>query len=365
MKKLFLPILLIILLTSCSAVFDGSIDGSILDDEDGTPISNARVAIYFDEKSRDADFNEYKNQSNIDFLPHQTKYYTDTNVNGVYSFPITWETNNPEFGKDADEKPIYLLIYHDDYGLIKGSDTYYIRSDKSTHLPDQRLEKITDTCTVSIDFRDYATDSSISTPIEFTYKYTDIEGEHTGTLSNTNSSFVIKYNKDLNTLSPVIIELSNIRSLSYKQDKNGDSIPQYSLKDNDGKSISFNINLPISNENIVVNMVANWFEFTVGISGEITSTSTEGELNGIAIEFKDESGQVVDTVYTESVFTQYEEYKGRFSNLAAGKVFFGQADDNGVISINGTVTQKGKETGESVILTNTSKPPFISLSTSE
>ena len=141
-------------LSGCSMVFSSSINGRILDLEsrqDGTVqgVADARVYLYTEKKAWEADYQAYVdgNVSTLPDAPGKTSYdyfqATATNANGNYQFSgIVWHTYFSQFGKTADRKEIYLLVYHPDYGIARNSTPYFIVSDVTTELPALEIEDV-------------------------------------------------------------------------------------------------------------------------------------------------------------------------------------------------------------------------------
>jgi len=138
--------MVILILSGCSIVFDGSISGQIVDKEiyaenDGTGagISEMTVYLYTDEKSCTADFAAWdKGAGKLPEEADEQAYFTSTRTdeNGAFSFTgFVWKSLFPEFGKTADRKEVFLLFYHKDYGLQKNSESLRAVSDNTARLP--------------------------------------------------------------------------------------------------------------------------------------------------------------------------------------------------------------------------------------
>ncbi len=130
----------------CSSVFTASIDGQILDfdaREKGTVqgVADATIWLYTQKDKRDADYDFYR-EGEEPTTPSgsaktSTSYFlsTTSDTNGRYQFAgIIWETNLPEFGKTADRKEVWLLVYHPDYGLHKNPQPLFLVSDVSNQF---------------------------------------------------------------------------------------------------------------------------------------------------------------------------------------------------------------------------------------
>ncbi len=139
---------------SCSMVFSSSVNGRIIDKElreQGTVqgIADARVFLYTEKKAWEEDFANYI-EGNTATLPdapgkNQYNYFqsTVTNAQGNFQFSgIIWHTYFSQFGKTADRREIFILVYHPDYGLVKNENPYFIVSDVTTELPLMEIEDI-------------------------------------------------------------------------------------------------------------------------------------------------------------------------------------------------------------------------------
>ncbi|MCR4580096.1 MAG: hypothetical protein K5681_07105 [Treponema sp.] len=123
---------------SCKSVFSGGTGGLVVDAESTSVpkagIANVDVYAYMSKSDRDADFSAWTEGSI--FTP-ASDYYGHTNTDGDGAFTISklvWQEDKPDFGKDADYTSVYLIFYHENYGLTKSesviisdsvSDTVY------------------------------------------------------------------------------------------------------------------------------------------------------------------------------------------------------------------------------------------------
>lgn len=141
--------LVLFFFTGCSAAFDASINGVIVDmddyenDPDSTGIENVRVYLYLKDRDRQRDFEDWRTD---DLRPDELKLdekgeeidkrHVDmaiTNGTGTFSFVgVWWVDYFPEFGSDASVEPGYLLIYHPDYGMISYESTIRLYGDGRT-----------------------------------------------------------------------------------------------------------------------------------------------------------------------------------------------------------------------------------------
>lgn len=142
------------LAASCSAVFRSSIQGTLIDLEDWadgttTGIGDAKVFLYTDEAARDEEYAAYV-EGDESTLPDgsartERLYFQSTvsDADGGYEFTgFIWEDLFPAYGKTADRKEVFLVIYHPDYGLWKNPTPLYVVSDVTNQLDLIKLEDL-------------------------------------------------------------------------------------------------------------------------------------------------------------------------------------------------------------------------------
>ena len=103
------------LLSACSYVFTGYIDGLVVD-SNGNPVAGADVYLF---TSRDAWEKALSDPENISGYSDKTTALSvssdgssiipDGNTGGTFNFGVIWESRNPEFGEDYDRRTFYLL----------------------------------------------------------------------------------------------------------------------------------------------------------------------------------------------------------------------------------------------------------------
>lgn len=143
------------LFASCSVVFTSSINGRVIDKEERENNNNvvgvpdARVYLYTEKNPWEADFSAYVegNSSTLPDAPGRQSYRyfqsTTTDNNGNYQFAgVVWETLNSAYGKTADRRDVYLLVYHPNYGLWKNPNPCIVISDVTTELPPLEIEDL-------------------------------------------------------------------------------------------------------------------------------------------------------------------------------------------------------------------------------
>lgn len=332
MKKLFLPILLIILLTSCSAVYYGGITGTVKDAETGEGINDVMVAVYFDEGRRDSEYDAYDKNAHADFNPAGADGIAYTSANGSYSFSkVWWETNSPEYGKDADKVDVYLLFYNENYGLTKSDSSVTLYSESTSQIKTAELTSIVDTYTYNIDLRDDSDSSSLTDGIELHYSYTDYRGvERSGNVSavGTYSIPVVYYKGDC---APQIT-LSNFESVNKEVNTSKESVGQFSFKDEEGTGTYIlktedGFDGTSQSQTDSLYFTKNWFR--ISISGQVLDSAKEG-VDNVAVSLDvtgltgiTPSSDSPKTVYTDSETTVGEGRRsGMFSGLGEDIVFF-------------------------------------------
>ena len=159
-RKSLLCLLLGFGFTGCYSVFSGGTGGQIVDSEStSTPkagIANVDVYAYTSSRDRNGDYDKWIEGSV--FAP-QADYYGHTTTGTDGSFTISrlvWKSGKPDFGKDADYTEIFLLFYHENYGLTKGSTI--IVSDSATDTVYAELTKVRKETAVNLNFMDVAAD---------------------------------------------------------------------------------------------------------------------------------------------------------------------------------------------------------------
>ncbi len=212
-----LVLLVLLMLTACSAVFDSAISGTVKDrsvretsSTSSGGIADVMVYAYFDEGTWNDKYSSWDGKS--EFSDNSVPS-AKTAADGSFSIAnLRWMTTSPEYGKDADNKTVYLLAFHKDYGLVKVPGRT-IQSDKSNNFGIIYMDKATVTRTLVIKLKDSdesattsaGTDSTItsSSGISFRYKYADgydgtnqNVGATVDSFTNGTATITIKYRED-------------------------------------------------------------------------------------------------------------------------------------------------------------------------
>ncbi len=152
---------------SCTSIFSGGTSGLIVDAESTSNpkqgIANVDVYAYTTEVERDSDFDSWC--EGTWFVP-AAEYYGHTTTDSDGSFLISklvWETEKPYFGKDADKTEIYLLFFHENYGLTKGNTL--IVSDSSSDTVYAELTAVRKSTNLTLNFVDIPSDGQTSIPM--------------------------------------------------------------------------------------------------------------------------------------------------------------------------------------------------------
>lgn len=368
MKKLFLPILLIILLTSCSAVYYGGITGTVKDAETGEGINDVMVAVYFDEGRRNSEYDAYDKNAHADFNPVGADGIAYTSANGSYSFSkVWWETNSPEYGKDADKADVYLLFYNENYGLTKSDSSVTLYSESTSQIKTAELTSIVDTYTYNIDLRDDSDSSSLTDGIEFHYSYTDYRGvERSGNINavGTYSIPVVYYKGE----SVPQITLSNFESVNKEVDTSSkESVEQFSFKDEERTGTYIlktedGFDGTSQSQTDSLDFTKNWFR--ISISGQVLKADKGIDNVAVSLDVTGLTGITPSsdspkTVYTDSETAVGEGRRsGMFSGLGEDIVFFidnSQPSDEYTVKIKASYEDAMKEISDFKINSNQSE----------
>lgn len=168
---LILTILVVLLaINSCSSVFEGGASGKVVDAESTSEpkagIQDVEVFVYTSEYQRNEDYRTYSGTGR--FNPSGSEYigHTTTGSDGSFSLgKIMWESDKPIFGKTGDYIQVYLLFYHDSYGLVKNSSKTIILSDSVSNIIYQEMTAIRQTTALNISILDISQDPDSNTKL--------------------------------------------------------------------------------------------------------------------------------------------------------------------------------------------------------
>ena len=328
-----------LLFTGCYSVFSGGTGGLIVDAESTSDpksgIANVDIYAYTDCGARDYDFNRW--QEGSVFAPSNTYYgHTTTDASGSFVISnIVWKETSPDFGKDADFTTIYLLYYHENYGLTKGQTG--ITSDSTSDTVYAELTSIRKTTALNISIYDVATSAATS--------------------QNVLVSISVPQNTDTITSSPKVykqtIAGNGIINISYPRWKNAEDkannheiTPEITIrysqsadeitwkacanKDNADQDYAFladdfAIKKTIKNSVYNISLYGKATRIRVpsvsGTYGPSTDASSDGQI--IKMMAKDSGGNfTIDcgetSTYAQNVGTNGSQIHGSFSGLGSG-----------------------------------------------
>ena len=335
MKKISSIFILAISLifTSCYSVFSGGTGGLIVDAEStSTPkrgIANVDIYAYTDSEIRDSDYGSWR--EGTVFSPSNSYYgHTTTDADGSFVISnIVWKENKPDFGKDADYTTIYLLYYHENYGLTK--DETVITSDSTSDTVYAELTSIRKTTALNISIYDVATSGLTSNNVlvkvsvpQSTDTLTADAKVYEQTISG-NGTINISYPRWKNEADKKNgIEISPQVKISYSQSADQITWKACANADNNAQNYAFidnpSINKTISNSSYNISLYGKSTRISYPtVSG--TCGSTDGAV--VRMLAKDSSGNfTIDcgetTTYAQSIGTSGTQTHGNFSNLGNG-----------------------------------------------
>jgi len=185
---------LIIFAISCSSVFSAGVSGRVVDSESTSSpkegIPDVTVFAYIDEAARDADFDEWTAGSR--FSPATTEHYigqTSTTDDGSFTIGrIVWESKSPEFGKTADFTPVYLLFFHENFGLVKNTNNAVIMSDSTSNVIYQEMTSVRKSTSLEIQIRNAVSDALLNTAVNTIVSVPQLSGTIEYEISVTGSA---------------------------------------------------------------------------------------------------------------------------------------------------------------------------------
>ena len=228
-KKLFsvLLISLIIIITSCSVVFRGGL-GGVVNDSDNNPISEMKVWVYLDKEARDTDYNTYSSDPESVQESSMIKGSAITDENGNFNInAIIWNSSSPIFGKTADLREVYLLFYHELFGLQKNRFAVRIYSDATNSgAVNEIFSSVKERSNLSLTIENVATYTQLNQTVTATIKVYKSDDTLIETIKkNITGSDTIEITKDIEEEVKVSVALSKELSSWTQCDEDGNALP--------------------------------------------------------------------------------------------------------------------------------------------
>lgn len=378
MKKTFIALLsLSLLFISCEnnySVFSGGTGGLIVDAESTSSpksgIANVDVYAYTDSGDRDSDFNHWKEGSL--FNPSGSYYgHTTTDASGIFTISnIVWKEKKPDFGKDADFTTIYLLYYHENYGLTK--DETVITSDSTSDTVYAELVAIKKTTALTVNIYDAASSNlitgnvlvKISVP-QTTDTLTDAKDKVYEQTIAGSGVINLSYPRWKNAEDKEAgLENTPEISITYAQSSDTITWKACANADNEAKNYAFfednqAVTKTIMNSTYSISLYGKTCRINLpsvsGTYGDTTDSANDGII--IRMKAKDSDGNyTIDcgevTTTAQAVGTNGVEKHGNFSGLGTGFFFTDTSytEKNKIIEVkfykyeNGTETEIGSAT---------------------
>lgn len=379
MKKTFINSMLVILALSasllfsgCYSVFSGGTGGLIVDAEStSTPkrgIANVDIYAYTDSGARDSDFNNWK--EGTVFSPSGSYYgHTTTDADGNFVISnIVWKETNPDFGKDADFTTIFLIYYHENYGLTK--DQTVITSDSTTDTVYAELKTIRKTTALNITVYDVSTSATtdnsvlvkVSVPQTTDTLTTAVPKVYEQTISGT-GTINISYPRWKNATDKTNgVENEPEVSITYSQSSDTITWKACANADNEAANYAFladgaNIKKTIKNSTYNISLYGKSTRIGIptvnGSCGDTSSAASDGKI--IKMLAKDSAGNfTIDcgetTTSAQTIGTSGSQTHGNFSGLGSGFYITDTAYTGKYTNIEVQFTVDGTATGTTKIL---------------
>ena len=328
-----------LLFSSCYSVFNGGTGGLIVDAEStSTPkagIAYVDIYAYTDSSSRDSDYEDWV--EGTVFQPSSSYYgHTTTDAGGNFTISnIVWKESDPDFGKDADYTTIYLLYYHENYGLTM--DETVITSDSTSDTVYAELTSIRKTTALHINIYDVSTSNLTSENV--LVKVSVPQSTDSLKASPTVYEQTISGNGIINISYPRWknysdrakgIEITPQISIKYAQSSDEITWKACANADNATHDYSFlsddfAINKTIVNSNYDISLYGKAtrinFPTVNGVYGTSATAANDGKT--ITMKAKDSSGNfTIDcgetTTYAQTIGTSGTQTHGNFSGLGNG-----------------------------------------------
>lgn len=343
MKKLFLLLTILtatFLMSGCYSVFNGGTGGVIVDAESTSNpkagIAYVNIYAYTDRGTRDSDFKAWKEGTT--FAPSNSYYgHTTTDNNGNFSISnIVWKETKPDFGKDADYTTIYLLYYHENYGLTK--DETVITSGSTSDTVYAELTAIRKTTTLNISINDVSTMNATTNDLLVTVSVPQTTDTITSAKARIyeqtitgNGSITISYPRWKNAEDKEA-GIENTPEVSIHYEQNADTIlwKACANQDNEEKNYAFladdfSIKKTVQKSPYSISLYGKAIRMSVPtVNGTYGDTSVE-DNNGKTIRMKamDSNGEYTIDCGETSTSAQPrgsngDQTNGSFSNLGSG-----------------------------------------------
>lgn len=320
---------------SCYSVFSGGTGGLVVDAESTSVpkagIANVDVYAYMSSSSRDSDFNDWS--EGTVFTPDSSYYgHTTTGADGSFTISkLVWKESKPDFGKDADYATVYLLFYHENYGLTKGSSV--IISDSLSDTVYVELTAVRKSTVLNLTFEDVTsgqpTDNAVYAKVQVPQTTDTIKDaapkiyEATITQSGAITISYPRYKSEADKAA----QKENEPDVQITYYQSGDDITWQGCKDGGESKTDYSF-IAKNGVSTVMKTVRNQY-FSVTLYGKQTKIpvpvvsgqygSDDASSDGLQVELK--SGDAVFGAVTtrpQVIGNNGEEVHGRFSGLGSG-----------------------------------------------
>lgn len=325
--------------SGCYSVFSGGTGGQIVDAESTSipkaGIANVDIYAYTDSGARDSDFEDWI--EGTVFKPSASYYgHTTTDAGGNFTISnIVWKESKPDFGKDADFTSLYLLYYHENYGLTM--DETVITSDSTSDTVYAELTSIRKTTVLNINIYDVSSSNltsenvlvKVSVP-QNTDSVNAASKIYEQTISGS-GSINISYPRWKNSSDKAKgIENTPQVSISYSQSSDALVWKACANADNAAGDYSFlsddfSIKKTIGNSNYALSLYGKYTRISFPTVGGVCSANSTAADDGKIIKMmaKDSDGNfTIDcgetTTYSQAVGTTGTLIHGNFSGLGNG-----------------------------------------------
>lgn len=360
LKTLIGILFLQISFTGCYSVFSGGTGGIVVDSESSSNpkrgIANVDVYAYTNQKERDNDFKSWK--SGTKFRPSGYYGHTTTASDGSFSISkLVWKESFPDFGKDADYTNVYMLFYHENYGLTKGQTL--IVSDSFSNTIYQELKSVKKSTILNINLIDVTsgnnTNHSVLVKVSVPQSTDEVVAADKvyETIITGTGSIAVNYPRWLNE-EDRLSEIENTPEVKISYAQSSDEITWKACfnGDNSEKNYAFwpedktEIIKTIKNPSYTINLYGKPTRHNIPVvNGQLKVKGDEGD-DGIVVSMtaastSEDLGQV--TTYSQSLGTTGLEKHGVFSGLGSGR-YWNDSDYTGKFAtLNVKVSGGGKE----------------------